>query len=400
MNVGRVAGLAAALTMAMQLTGIAAANAAEDSLANWGLSVEVVKTVKGAGYDETFIGNFLDTDASSTQLSWSGSRSGTYFNEAVGCGSYVVNGAGEGSGEFVRSSGWPTDWGLDPSVDRTVLGVLLPVPGNDFPLTGTATACDGSTSAVGGSEEPVQAPIFIPATEAEMVAAPVDTVLSASYAKTESGNGVTETTTVSVTATKLAVNSDSDGDTVPDADDACPSVVGSPTAAGCPDADNDTVPDSADLCPTEYGPWSLTGCPDADLDGSPDVSDQCPSDPGPVGTFGCPDGDNDGLPDNIDQCPAVAGDASNGGCPIADCQSTFAATQAQVIVETQLARVVLLSFQVPRDDKDHWRILTSEQRRKVVSQISFASEMVRYWEAADRASRKALRECEHYAASS
>src|SRR5436190_5714449 len=57
---------------------------------------------------------------------------------------------------------------------------------------------------------------------------------------------------------------DSDGDGVPDAADACPSVAAS-TAIGCPappDADGDGVPDAIDRCPITRG-VSPSGCPRA-----------------------------------------------------------------------------------------------------------------------------------------
>lgn len=95
---------------------------------------------------------------------------------------------------------------------------------------------------------------------------------------------------------------DTDGDGVPDAEDACPLVVGdaAPSARrrGCPaDRDDDGVPDAQDACPDAKGPASddpaKSGCPvDTDGDGVFDPDDACPRDRGPrttdPKTSGCP----------------------------------------------------------------------------------------------------------------
>jgi outer membrane protein OmpA-like peptidoglycan-associated protein len=95
---------------------------------------------------------------------------------------------------------------------------------------------------------------------------------------------------------------DTDGDGVPDAEDACPSVIG-------------------DATPGAY----RRGCPpDRDRDGIPDADDRCPDAPGVESTDpaknGCPlDSDGDGIPDNLDACPREKGDPSpdpkKNGCP-------------------------------------------------------------------------------------
>ncbi len=84
---------------------------------------------------------------------------------------------------------------------------------------------------------------------------------------------------------------DRDGDGVPDAEDACPDVVGDATPGayrrGCPpDRDHDGIPDVDDACPDVPGAPSpdpkLNGCPvDSDGDGIPDSEDACPHDKGP-----------------------------------------------------------------------------------------------------------------------
>lgn len=86
---------------------------------------------------------------------------------------------------------------------------------------------------------------------------------------------------------------DSDGDGVPDDEDACPDnpdIPGSPDADGdcqvdAADSDGDGVPDDEDPCPDN-----------ADIPGSPDVDGDCVAD---VGN----DSDGDGVPDPTDPCP-------------------------------------------------------------------------------------------------
>ena len=108
---------------------------------------------------------------------------------------------------------------------------------------------------------------------------------------------------------------DSDNDGVWDSDDACPDKPGpsrpDPGQSGCPeqpatttsattaepaakavaptapDADGDSVPDASDACPKQAGVASTeakqNGCPveaDADGDGVPDAHDACPQEPG------------------------------------------------------------------------------------------------------------------------
>ena len=118
---------------------------------------------------------------------------------------------------------------------------------------------------------------------------------------------------------------DTDGDGVPDIDDLCPDVPGTPENHGCPaqtDKDGDGVPDTIDRCPDVPGPKENNGCPwpDTDGDGVLDKDDKCPNEPGPKENQGCPDKDTDGdgLVDRLDQCPTVAGPAENAGCPWAD----------------------------------------------------------------------------------
>ncbi|HNE49693.1 MAG: OmpA family protein [Chitinophagales bacterium] len=137
---------------------------------------------------------------------------------------------------------------------------------------------------------------------------------------------------------------DTDGDGIPDIDDACPTVPGLAQFNGCPDTDGDGIEDSKDECPTVPGLAEFNGCPDRDGDGIPDhkdacpdvkgiakyggcpdpdrdgdgiinEKDKCPDVPGTFAAQGCPDRDGDGVPDSEDKCPDVAGPASNKGCP-------------------------------------------------------------------------------------
>jgi outer membrane protein OmpA-like peptidoglycan-associated protein len=124
---------------------------------------------------------------------------------------------------------------------------------------------------------------------------------------------------------------DTDGDGIPDKEDACYDAQGprrpDPRTNGCPDQDNDGIPDPLDACPFEAGPASpdpkKNGCPekvvpppapDRDHDGIPDDEDNCPDVPGRVTsdlTNGCPavdpDKDKDGIPNETDACPDDAG---------------------------------------------------------------------------------------------
>ena len=54
---------------------------------------------------------------------------------------------------------------------------------------------------------------------------------------------------------------DSDGDGIPDSEDACPNQPGLAEFDGCPDTDGDQVPDNVDKCPNEPGPAENAGCP-------------------------------------------------------------------------------------------------------------------------------------------
>ncbi len=109
---------------------------------------------------------------------------------------------------------------------------------------------------------------------------------------------------------------DTDGDGIPDIDDSCARIPGLAKFNGCPDSDGDGIPDKDDACPYQAGPSSMHGCPDRDGDGIADKDDLCPDKPGLAQYHGCPDTDGDGIPDNEDHCPDVAGPADNHGCPL------------------------------------------------------------------------------------
>lgn len=126
---------------------------------------------------------------------------------------------------------------------------------------------------------------------------------------------------------------DTDGDTLLDPDDGCPTepedVDDWQDGDGCPDPDNDgdTILDDADDCrdePEDPDDWQDDdGCPDPDNDGDTilDGADDCPNEPEDVDQFedsnGCPDPDNDGdtVLDGDDNCPLDPGPADNQGCP-------------------------------------------------------------------------------------
>jgi OOP family OmpA-OmpF porin len=113
---------------------------------------------------------------------------------------------------------------------------------------------------------------------------------------------------------------DTDGDGIPDKDDACPTVAGKAQFKGCPDTDGDGIPDAEDACPTVAGKAQFKGCPDTDGDGIQDSEDKCPTVAGLARYQGCPipDGDGDGVNDEEDKCPTIPGVRENSGCPKID----------------------------------------------------------------------------------
>ncbi len=114
------------------------------------------------------------------------------------------------------------------------------------------------------------------------------------------------------------VDSDTDGDGMPDQYDQCPSEPGDLFFLGCPDSDGDFMPDPLDQCPNQSGELIFRGCPDSDGDFTPDTLDQCPNQSGELIFGGCPDSDGDFTPDTLDQCPNQSGELIFGGCPDSD----------------------------------------------------------------------------------
>ena len=57
-----------------------------------------------------------------------------------------------------------------------------------------------------------------------------------------------------------------------------------------PDSDGDGIPDDEDACPDTPGPRENDGCPimDSDGDGTSDIDDACPGTAGPPELDGCP----------------------------------------------------------------------------------------------------------------
>jgi hypothetical protein len=68
-------------------------------------------------------------------------------------------------------------------------------------------------------------------------------------------------------------------------------VVHAPANQGTPpavtDSDGDGVPNASDACPTQAGPGTPNGCPDSDHDGVTDASDTCPAFAGTTKNRGC-----------------------------------------------------------------------------------------------------------------
>ncbi|RIK67078.1 MAG: hypothetical protein DCC65_07610 [Planctomycetota bacterium] len=117
---------------------------------------------------------------------------------------------------------------------------------------------------------------------------------------------------------KVAALADSDGDGIPDPDDACPATApGEPVDGnGCSelDVDGDGVLNDLDQCPDTplcAEPVLASGCPiDSDSDGVVNGCDNCPAAP----NAGQDDADSDGIGDACDNCPnAVLGDADGNG---------------------------------------------------------------------------------------
>lgn len=108
---------------------------------------------------------------------------------------------------------------------------------------------------------------------------------------------------------------DTDGDGIQDAEDNCPELAGIEEFNGCPDTDGDGIQDSEDDCPELAGIARFNGCPDSDGDGLRDIDDQCPNQAGIPALKGCPDSDGDGVNDLEDKCPDVVGTIENEGCP-------------------------------------------------------------------------------------
>lgn len=117
---------------------------------------------------------------------------------------------------------------------------------------------------------------------------------------------------------KVFINDDRDDDLIPDDEDRCPGVAGTPELGGCPDRDGDKIIDIEDDCPDEAGSKALNGCPDKDSDGIMDKYDSCPDVSGEAAFKGCPDRDHDGIPDSEDRCPIDPGTEQLKGCPDKD----------------------------------------------------------------------------------
>ncbi len=138
----------------------------------------------------------------------------------------------------------------------------------------------------------------------------------------------------------MVLDQDSDGDTVGDSVDGCPTDAAKtePGLCGCGNADVDSdydgVLDCDDACPDLADKWDdegICGCdePDVDRDGDDtmDCVDNCPDDPNKIilGVCGCdvPDDDSDGdgvlgCDDACSQTPAGT-PVDDAGCPVETC---------------------------------------------------------------------------------
>jgi OmpA-OmpF porin, OOP family len=132
---------------------------------------------------------------------------------------------------------------------------------------------------------------------------------------------------------------DSDGDGVPDGEDACPNTPGirssDPAKNGCPlDTDDDGIPDTEDACPLVKGP--RTGNPRTN--GCPPIPDR-PVTPPPPG-----DRDIDGVPDTEDACPDHAGprhpDPARNGCPDVLIGDTIITVFDKILFKTGSAEIL------------------------------------------------------------
>ena len=159
-------------------------------------------------------------------------------------------------------------------------------------------------------------------------------------------------------APPLPADRDSDG--ILDKDDACPDVPGKattdPRTNGCADRDNDGIADPLDACVDVPGIASAdpkqNGCPelDTDKDGILDKEDACPAVPGirteDPKTNGCPDPDRDkdGIPNDSDACPDEPGkadpDPKRNGCPKAFVQGSQIRILDQVKFKTGSAEII------------------------------------------------------------
>ena len=239
------------------------ASEALDPLVSWTYSVEVKHTVKGSGYDETWLTQSEDSDPASMATTWQASRIGSY--RTSGCNipdstGYDIELRGSGTGAGEVSSGSPGDWGLDPSSPWVV---ILPGAGGQM-ISGKVTpySCGDALEQGTASESPLVLPMFLPGTREQLAAHPVGHVISQSYAKRSNSNGQEQIWSVQFTAVKAAaVDSDLDG--VFDSADNCPGV----SNASQGDVDQDGRGDVCDNCWTVANPDQL----DSDGDGVGDV---------------------------------------------------------------------------------------------------------------------------------
>lgn len=200
--------LAALLGFPSSLATSAPAAAAEetDPLAQWTMQANFVHTevsegVDGSTHNFEYRATYTDTSTDSFDASWTAST--RQDSESVCSGSdqdtkYAVHveGTGTGYGQFWRSSGFPSDYGLTPpNLGLTAGGEP------SYEVNGSVTDCNGERHPTGKGQTPITNFVWLPVTEDELSTLPAGTVFADSYSRvvTENINGQTTTLRWTVT---------------------------------------------------------------------------------------------------------------------------------------------------------------------------------------------------------
>lgn len=213
---------------------------------------------------------------------------------------------------------------------------------------------------------------------------------------------------------------DQDQDGVPDRDDRCPTTAQGanpdPNRLGCPskpaeppvDRDGDGINDKDDACPDvpqgQQPDPSRHGCPaqDSDKDGIIDSQDQCLFDPS--GMFpdpdrpGCPlpDRDGDGVPDPKDACPDKAGAPSpypkRNGCPgLVEVKNGQIVILKPVFFSTDKDTILPKSYPVLQAVADAMEALPSIKHVAIEGHTDAAGKFDRNLELSDRRAKSVLK---------